>query len=54
MRRERSEAALLNRAHQQTVVAALGQFALVSSDLSALLNQAVMLMSQTRWNWNTA
>ena len=45
--REGSEAALLNRAHQQTVVAALGQFALVSSDLSALLNQTVMLMSQT-------
>jgi signal transduction histidine kinase len=45
--RERSERALLNRAHQQTVIAALGQFALVTSDLSALLNQVVMLIGQT-------
>ncbi|MDB6016115.1 MAG: Histidine kinase [Pedosphaera sp.] len=45
--REHSERALLNRAHQQTVIAALGQFALVTSDLSALLNQAVMLIAQT-------
>ena len=45
--RERTEATLLNRALQQTVVAALGQFALVASDLSPLLNQAVMLVSQT-------
>ncbi len=45
--RERTEQALLNRAHQQTVVAALGQFALVATDLSTLLNQAVMLVSQT-------
>src|SRR5581483_6582594 len=45
--RERTEKALLNRALQQTVIAALGQFALVASDLSTLLNQAVMLVSQT-------
>ncbi|MDB6109959.1 MAG: Histidine kinase [Pedosphaera sp.] len=45
--RERSERALLNRAHQQTVIAALGQFALVTSDLSTLLNQATMLIAQT-------
>ena len=38
---------LLNRAFQQTVVAALGQFAMVSKDVSALLNQAVMLVAQT-------
>ena len=45
--RERSEATLLNRAHQQTVIAALGQFALVTSDISMLLNQTVMLVTQT-------
>jgi signal transduction histidine kinase/CheY-like chemotaxis protein len=45
--RELSEAALLLRAHQQTVIAALGQFALVASDLSTLLNQAVLLLAQT-------
>jgi signal transduction histidine kinase len=44
---DRNEKALLNRAHQQTVIAALGQFAVVASDLSALLNQAVMLITQT-------
>jgi signal transduction histidine kinase/CheY-like chemotaxis protein len=38
---------LLNRALEQTVVAALGQFALTSNDLDALLNQAVMLVGQT-------
>ena len=42
--RERSEATLLNRAHQQTVIAALGQFALVTTDISTLLNQTVMLV----------
>ena len=41
------EKMLLARALQQTVVGALGQFALVSSDFSALLNQAIMLVSQT-------
>ena len=45
--RERAESALLNRSFQQTVVAALGQFAMVSGDISALLNQAVMLVAQT-------
>jgi signal transduction histidine kinase/CheY-like chemotaxis protein len=45
--RELAEKALLNRALQQTVVAALGQFALTNSDLDALLNQAVMLTGQT-------
>ena len=45
--RERTEQTLLTRSLQQTVVSALGQFALVSQDLSALLNQAVMLVAQT-------
>src|SRR3989442_12575301 len=45
--RERAEKTLLARSLQQTVVGALGQFALVSSDFSALLNQAVMLVAQT-------
>jgi len=45
--RERTERVLLNRALEQTVVAALGQFALTSNDLDALLNQAVMLVGQT-------
>jgi signal transduction histidine kinase len=45
--RERTEQSLLDRAHQQTVIAALGQFALVTSDLSTLLNQAAMLVAQT-------
>jgi signal transduction histidine kinase/CheY-like chemotaxis protein/HAMP domain-containing protein len=45
--REQAEQRLLNRALQQTAVAALGQFALTSSDFSALLNQAVILVSQT-------
>ena len=45
--RELAERTLLNRAFQQTVVGALGQFALLSKDFSALLNQAVMLVAQT-------
>ena len=45
--RERTEQTLMTRSLQQTVVSALGQFALVSKDLSALLNQAVMLVGQT-------
>jgi signal transduction histidine kinase/CheY-like chemotaxis protein/HAMP domain-containing protein len=45
--RERTERTLLNRALEQTVVAALGQFALTSNDLDALLNQAVILVGQT-------
>ena len=45
--REEAERTLLGHALQQTVVAALGQFALVSNDLNALFNQAVMLAAQT-------
>jgi signal transduction histidine kinase/CheY-like chemotaxis protein len=45
--REAAEKTLLNRSFQQTVVSALGQFALVSNDFAALLNQAVMLAAQT-------
>jgi signal transduction histidine kinase/HAMP domain-containing protein/ActR/RegA family two-component response regulator len=45
--RERTEKTLLTRSFQQTVVGALGQFAMVSSDYSALLNQVVMLVAQT-------
>src|SRR5438477_4831321 len=45
--RETAEKTLLTRSLQQTVVGALGQFALVSSDFSALLNQVVMLVAQT-------
>src|SRR5262245_20371719 len=45
--RERTEQNLMSRSLQQTGVRALGQFALVSNDFSALLNQAVMLVSQT-------
>jgi signal transduction histidine kinase/ActR/RegA family two-component response regulator/HAMP domain-containing protein len=45
--RERTERTLLNRALEQTLVAALGQFALTSNDLDALLTQAVILVGQT-------
>lgn len=45
--RQETEKLLLNRAQQQTVVAALGQFALVSPDFNALLSQAMQLISQT-------
>ena len=45
--RERTEKILLNRALEQTVVAALGQFALTSNDLEALFNQAALLVGQT-------
>ena len=45
--RTQTERVLLNRALEQTVVAALGQFALTSNDLEGLLNQAVVLVSQT-------
>jgi signal transduction histidine kinase/ActR/RegA family two-component response regulator/HAMP domain-containing protein len=44
---EAAEKNLLNRTFQQTVVAALGQFALTNSDLDALLNQTVILTAQT-------
>ncbi len=47
LEREQVEKNLLTRSLQQTVVSALGQFALVSTDSSALLNQVVMLVSQT-------
>ncbi len=45
--RDEAEKRLLFRALQQTVVSALGEFALVSTDLQALLNQAVMLAAQS-------
>ena len=45
--RQEVEKLLLNRAQQQTVVAALGQFAMVSQDFNALLNQATQFISQT-------
>ncbi|HLH55746.1 MAG TPA: ATP-binding protein [Verrucomicrobiae bacterium] len=45
--RELAEKTLIARSLQQTVVSALGQFALVSNDFGALLNQAAMLVSQT-------
>src|SRR5438045_8305601 len=45
--REQAEKTLLNRSFQQTVVSALGQFALVKPDFSAVLNQVVMLVAQT-------
>ncbi len=44
---ERAEEVLLTRALQQTVVSALGQFALVSNDFVELVNQAVILVAQT-------
>lgn len=47
MEREETEKLLMNRAQQQSVVAAVGQFAMVSQDLNALLNQAVQLVAQT-------
>src|SRR5436305_1138657 len=43
--REHAEKTLLTRSFQQTVVSALGQFALVSKDFSAVLNQVVMLVA---------
>jgi signal transduction histidine kinase/HAMP domain-containing protein/ActR/RegA family two-component response regulator len=45
--REMTEKILLDRAAQQTAVAALGQFALNNNDLDALLNQAALLAAQT-------
>ncbi|MFO1476002.1 MAG: response regulator [Verrucomicrobiota bacterium] len=44
---ESAEHRHLNRSLQQAAVAALGQFALVTTDFSALMNQAVLLVSQT-------
>ena len=45
--RELAERTLLNRSFQQTVVGALGQLAMGSKDLSALFDQATMLVAQT-------
>jgi signal transduction histidine kinase/CheY-like chemotaxis protein/HAMP domain-containing protein len=47
LEREEAEQTMLNRALQQTVVAALGQFALISNDFDALLDQAVRFVAQT-------
>ncbi len=46
-KQELAEKALLNHAMQQTVVAALGQFAITSRDFGALLDQAIMFVTQT-------
>ena len=45
--RELTEQRLLNRALQQSVVAALGQFALVTNDVMAMLNQAIGFVFET-------
>ncbi len=45
--RERAEKILLNRALQQTAIAALGQFALTENDMLPLLNQAGLLVAHT-------
>ena len=45
--RERAEWTLLNRTHQQTIIAALGQFALTTTNFNDLLNQAVNFIPQT-------
>jgi signal transduction histidine kinase/HAMP domain-containing protein len=45
--REQAERTLLNRTHQQTVVAAVGQFALASNDFYELLDQCVNFIAQT-------
>jgi nitrogen-specific signal transduction histidine kinase/HAMP domain-containing protein len=45
--REQAEKTLLNRSFQQTVVGALGQFAMASKDLSGLFEQAIILTAQT-------
>ena len=44
---EIAQRTLSTRAQQQTVVAALGQFALVSQDFTALVNQSVTMVAQT-------
>ena len=43
---EAAEHLLSNRAQQQSVVAALGQFALVSQDFNALVHQAITMVGQ--------
>lgn len=45
--REKAEKVLLNRALQQTAIAALGQFALTENDMAPLLNQASLLVAHT-------
>ncbi|MGA9780363.1 MAG: ATP-binding protein [Verrucomicrobiia bacterium] len=45
--RERAEKILLNRALQQTAIAALGQFALTENEMAPLLNQAALLVAHT-------
>jgi signal transduction histidine kinase/CheY-like chemotaxis protein len=45
--REESERALMNRTQQQTAIAALGQLALIGTDLNSLLQQSVILVAQT-------
>ena len=45
--REKTEKILMDRAAQQAAIAALGQFALTTNDLDALLNQSVLLAVQT-------
>lgn len=45
--RQETEKLLVNRAQQQTVVAALGQLAMVSKDFTALLSHAMQLLAQT-------
>jgi signal transduction histidine kinase/ActR/RegA family two-component response regulator/HAMP domain-containing protein len=45
--REQAEQRALDRALQQTAVAALGQFALTHNDFAALLHQTVILVPQT-------
>ena len=45
--REKAEKILLNRALQQTAIAALGQFALTEGSLAPLLNQAGLLVAHT-------
>ncbi len=47
LEREAAEKVLLLRAMQQTVVAALGQFALTNNDLEALTEQAVIQVGHT-------
>ncbi len=45
--RKRAEAELRSRAHQQAVIAELGQRALVGTDLATLMEEAVVLVAQT-------
>ena len=45
--RETAERSLRTRAQQQTAVAALGQFALITNDFEILMNQAVTMVAQT-------